>query len=106
MKPRNFQYIADEIIKIIQEDCTFDEARIGNIIEQLEKIKNDNLYKAPELQYVSWDDLSSVLSSNFVPSNSKWETELMVIFCDLSGDIEDYWDDGNNELRRCESERQ
>lgn len=101
MKPRNFQVIADEIIKIIQEDCTFDEVRIGNIIEQIEKIKKDNRYKAPELQYVSWDDLSSVLSSNFVPSNSKWETKIMIVFNNLSGSIEDYWDDDNNELRRC-----
>lgn len=106
MKPRNFQEIADKIIKVIDEKCTFNEERITSIIEQIEKIKKDNCYKAPELQYVSWEELSSVLSSNFIPSNSKWETELMVIFCDLSGDIEDYWDDGNNELRRCESERQ
>ena len=102
MKPRNFQEIADKIIKVIDEKCTFNEERITNIIEQIEKIKKDNCYKAPELQYVSWEELSSVLSNNFIPSNSKWETELMVIFCYLSGDIEDYWDDGNNELRRCE----
>lgn len=101
MKPRNFQDIADQIIKIIDEDCTFSEERITNIVEQIEKIKKDNRYKAPELQYISWDDLSSVLSSNFVPSNSKWETKIMIVFNNLSGSIEDYWDDDNNELRRC-----
>lgn len=101
MKPRNFQDIADQIIKIIDEDCTFSEERITNIVEQIEQVKKSNRYKAPELQYESWDELSSILSKNFVPSNSKWETKLMIVFNDLSGNIEDYWDDDNNELRRC-----
>lgn len=101
MKPRNFQDIADQIIKIIDEECTFSEERITNIVEQIEKVKKSNRYKAPELQYESWIELSNVLSSNFVPSNSKWETKIMIVFNDLSGSIDDYWDDDNNELRRC-----
>ena len=90
-KVRNFQTIADEIIKVIDEECDFDEERVTNIIEQIEAVKNSNRYKAPELQYVSWDELAAILGENFVPSNSKWETKLMIIFNDLSGDIEDYW---------------
>lgn len=101
MKPRNFQEIADKIIKIIEEECTFNEERIANIIEQIENAKKSNCYKAPELQYESWDELSSILSKNFVPSNSKWETKLMIVFNNLKGSIDDYWDDDNNELRRC-----
>ena len=89
---RNFQEIADEIIKVIDEECDFNEERIANIIEQIEKIKNSNRYKAPELQYMSWDELANVLSQNFVPSNSKWETKIMIIFNDLSGDADDYYD--------------
>ena len=69
---RDFQEIADEIIKVIDEECDFAEERIANIIEQIEKIKNSNRYKAPELQYMSWNELAYVLSQNFVPSNSKW----------------------------------
>lgn len=89
---RNFQKIADEIIKVIDEECDFNEERIANIIEQIEKIKNSNKYKAPELQYMSWNELAYVLSQNFVPSNSKWETKIMIIFNDLSGDVDDYYD--------------
>jgi len=89
---RNFQEIADKIIKVIDEECDFNEERIANIIEQIEKIKNSNRYKAPELQYMSWNELAYVLSQNFVPSNSKWETKIMIIFNDLSGDVDDYYD--------------
>lgn len=86
MKLRNFQEIADKIIKVIQEECTFNEERIVSIIKQIEKVKNSNLYKAPELQYMSWNELANVLSSNFIPSNSKWETKLMIIFNNLGDD--------------------
>lgn len=41
---------------------------------------------------MSWDELANVLSQNFVPSNSKWETKIMIIFNDLSGDVDDYYD--------------
>lgn len=88
---RNFQEIADKIIKVINEQCDFNEEKVVNIIEQIEKIKYSNKYKAPELQYMSWNELAEVLSKNFVPSNSKWETEIMVIFNDLNGTVEDYW---------------
>lgn len=93
MKGRNFQTVADEIIKIIDEECDFDEERIAKIISQIEIVKKDNCYKAPELQYMSWVELSNILSKNFVPSNSKWETKIMIIFNDLNGTIEDYWED-------------
>ena len=93
MKGRSFQTVADEIIKVIDEECDFNEERIASIIETIEKIKNSNRYKAPELQYISWNELAGVLGDNFVPSNSKWETKLMMIFNDLSGNIEDYWQD-------------
>lgn len=89
---RNFQEIADKIIKVIDEESDFNEERITCIIEQIEKIKNSNRYKAPELQYMSWNELAYVLSQNFVPSNSRWETKIMIIFNDLSGDVDDYYD--------------
>lgn len=38
-----------------------------------------------------------VLSQYFIPSNSKWETEIMIIFNDLSGSVDDYWDGDKNE---------
>lgn len=88
---RNFQKVADEIIKVIDEECDFDEERITSIIEQIGKIKKSNNYKAPELQYMSWDELANVLSNNFIPSNSKWETKIMIIFNDLSGSVDDYY---------------
>ena len=89
---RNFQKIADEIIKVIDEECDFAEEKITDIIEQIEKVKKSNCYKAPELQYMSWNELENILSQNFVPSNSKWETKIMIIFNDLSGDVDDYYD--------------
>lgn len=92
---RNFQDIADKIIKIIDEECDFNEERITNIIEEIEKIKHSNRYKAPELQYISWNELAYVLSKNFVPSNSKWETKIMIIFNNLSGNVDDYYEEKN-----------
>lgn len=99
MKERNFAYIANEIIKIIKDECTFAEYRIKSIIERIEKVIHDSSYKAPELQWMSWDELSDILRTNFVPSNSKWETKIMIVFNDLSGTIDDYWDDGTNSLK-------
>lgn len=104
MKQRNFQKTADKITKIIYEECTFDREKVYSIAQQISKVQNDNRYKAPELQYESWDELSNILSKNFVPSNSKWETKLMIVFNDLKGTIEDYWDDDNNELRKVSNE--
>lgn len=92
---RNFQKIADEIIKVIDEECDFAEEKIIDIIEQIEKVKKSNCYKAPELQYMSWDELANILSQNFVPSNSKWETKIMIIFNDLSGSVDDYYQQAN-----------
>lgn len=91
MKERNFQNVADEIIKVIDEECDYDEVLIGEIIDQIEKVKKSNGYKAPELQYMSWNELADILSYYFVPSNSKWETKIMIIFNDLNGSVEDYW---------------
>lgn len=96
---RNFQEIADKIIKVIDEECDFNEERITCIIEQIEKIKNSNRYKAPEVQYMSWDELANVLSQNFVPSNSRWETKIMIIFNNLSGDVDDYYKETNQEVK-------
>lgn len=92
---RNFQTIADEIIKVIDEECTFNEEKLVSIIEQIEKVKRDNCYKAPELQYMSWDELANILGNNFNPSNSKWETKIMIIFNDLPRSIEDYWQEAS-----------
>ena len=94
---RNIIDISDKIIKVIDEQCDFNEERIANIIEQIEKIKKDSQYRAPELVYMDWDNLASVLSQNFAPSNSEWETEIMIIFNNLSGTVDDYFDKGGDE---------
>ncbi len=99
MKERNFAYIANEIIKIIKEECPWMKEKVDMIVECIEKTIQNNQYKAPELQWVSWDKLSDILRTNFIPSNSKWETKIMIVFNDLSGTIEDYWDDGTNSLK-------
>lgn len=100
MKLRNFQKIADKIIEIIEKECTFDEERKANIIEQIDRAKKNNHYKAPEFQCESWIELSKILSNNFVPSHSKFETKLMIVFNDLKNTIDNYWDDEKNELRK------
>lgn len=93
MNGRNFQEVANEIIKVIDEECDFNEERVSNIIDRIEKVKTSNCYKAPELQCISWNELADILSNNFVPSNSKWETKIMIIFNNLQGSVEDYWED-------------
>ena len=89
---RNIVEVADKIIKVINEQCDFNEEKIANIIEQIEKVKRDCGYRAPETAYMNWDNLASILSQNFAPQNSRWETEIMIIFNDLSGTIDDYYE--------------
>lgn len=96
-KPRNLITIADEIIGIIKSHSDLKKEKADEIIRQIEKVKKDYKYTAPEITYMCWEKLSEVLSCYFVPSNSKWETEIMIIFNDLSGSVDDYWDGDNNE---------
>ena len=42
---RNFQKVADEIIKVIDEECDFDEGRIESILDQIDIVKRSNYYK-------------------------------------------------------------
>ncbi len=95
-KPRNLITIADEIINVIK-NAPIRVEKANEIIRQIERVKRDYRYTAPEITYMCWEELSKVLSHYFVPSNSKWETEIMVIFNDLSGSIDDYWDGDANE---------
>lgn len=94
MKPhqRSFFHVAEQIINIIDEKCTFNEAKVAKIIEEIKDLERDASYRAPELSVMDWDNLAGLLSKYFIPSNSKWETEIMMVFNDLSGTIDDYWD--------------
>ena len=94
-KPRDFFEIADKIISVIERKCTFSEELTCHIIDQIEKCKNSARFRAPELGPLNWQCLADVLSHNFVPSNSLWETEIMVIFNDLSEKPEDYYEPMN-----------
>lgn len=96
-KPRNLIEIADKIIDVIQNSDLV-KHRANEIIQQIEKVKKSYRYTAPEITYMCWEELSKILSFYFVPSNSKWETEIMIIFNDLSGSVEDYWNGENNEV--------
>lgn len=96
-KPRNLIEIADKIIDVIQNSDLV-KHRANEIIQQIEKVKKSYKYTAPEITYMCWEELSKILSFYFVPSNSKWETEIMIIFNDLSGSVEDYWNGENNEV--------
>lgn len=93
---RNIVDVADKIINVIDEKCDFSEEKIVSIIEQIEKVKNSSRYRAPELAYMDWNNLASILSQNFAPSNSRWETEIMIIFNNLSGTIDDYYQNGSD----------
>lgn len=90
-KPRDFSTIARQIQDVIERDCTFSSCRRRELINEIDRCIKDNFYRAPELAYESWNDLADVLNSYLVPSNSRWETEIMCIFGDL-GPVDDYWD--------------
>ena len=79
---RNLINIADGIIKIINEECTFDEDIIFHVIVHIEDIKKSYSFRAPELQYLSWCELSEVLSGCFNPCNSQWEEKIRKLFAD------------------------
>lgn len=96
-KPRNLVVIADEIIDVIKNRSDLKVDRADEIINQIEKVKKDYRYTAPEITYMCWEELSKILSIYFTPSNSKWETEIMIIFNDLGGSVDDYWDGDKNE---------
>ena len=97
-KPRNLIEIADKIIDVIKSHSNLTVERADEITNQIEKVKKSYRYTAPEITYMCWEELSKILSFYFVPSNSKWETEIMIIFNDLSGSVEDYWNGENNEV--------
>ena len=88
---RDFSEIADKIIKIIKDQCDFGDERVSTIINEIEKIKSSDHYRAPELKFMSLNSLADLLTDNFNPSNSKWEMELLFIFNDLSGSADEYW---------------
>lgn len=94
--PRNLIVIADKIINVIK-NAPIKVEKADEIIRQIERVKKDYRYTAPEITYMCWEQLSKVLSIYFVPSNSKWETEIMVIFNNLSGSVDDYWDGDDSE---------
>lgn len=96
-KSRNLIEIADKIIYVIKNHSNLKVDRADEIINQIEKVKKSYIYTAPEITYMCWEELSKVLSVYFIPSNSKWETEIMVIFNDLSGSVDDYWDGDDSE---------
>lgn len=96
-KHRNLIEIANQIINVIKSHSNLTVERADEIINQIEKVKKSYRYTAPEITYMCWEELSKILSIYFIPSNSKWETEIMIIFNDLSGSIDDYWDGDTNE---------
>ena len=77
---RSFQKIADVIIKVIDEECDYDENLIVEIIDRIEEAKKSNLYKAPELQYMSWNELADILNFYFDPDHSEWEMKIAKTF--------------------------
>ena len=44
-KPRNLEEVANKIIKVIEEKCDFNEGRIIDIIEQIEKEMQEKFRK-------------------------------------------------------------
>ena len=94
---RNITDIINKIILIINEKSSLEDKKKSQIINELEKVKKDCCYRAPELAYIDWNNLAMILNAYFIPSNSKWETEIMIIFNDLQGSIEDYWQGDEND---------
>lgn len=90
-KPRNFVTVANQILDVIERDCTFSNCKKKELVDNINDCIKDNFYRAPELNYIDWNHLASVLNEFLIPSNSRWETEIMCIFGDL-GSVDDYWD--------------
>lgn len=97
-KPRDFIEVAKQILEVIKEKCTFDLDRKCEICNDIAVCMNNHYYRAPEAYYMDWFDLAEILTNNFIPSNSLWETELMVIFDDLKGKPEDYFQENIDEV--------
>lgn len=86
---RNLSVVADKIINIINKNYMGEDKE--HIINNIEHVKAGSQYRAPELAYMDWNDLANILNKSFIPENSKWETEIMIVFNDLNGNIEDYY---------------
>lgn len=89
---RDFTKIANRIIDVIKEKSDLDLEKKNNIISRIEMIKHESGYRAPELSYINWNELGKLLSFYFNPKNSKWEMEILVIFNNLKGTVDDYWE--------------
>ncbi len=90
-KPRNLIEIADKIIEVISSHSNLKKERADMIINQIEKVKKNYSYSDPEITYLRWEELADILNRYFIPSNSRWETEIMIIFNNLSGTVKDYY---------------
>ncbi len=80
---RDLIVIADKIIDVIQENCTWDDEKINEIVSQIKDVKSSHMYRAPELENVGWWEISDILCDNFNPNNSEWEKKIQIIFNDL-----------------------
>ena len=70
---RHISAVAQQLLDVIPEEKT-------DLRSQIESIKNDTAYKAPEQHHPYWNVLASILNKNCNPGNSEWELELSLIF--------------------------
>ena len=90
-KSRDFIEIADKIINVINSHSDLKKPQVEKITSEIEEIKKSYRFSAPELEWLRWEELSYVLEENFNPENSRWETEILIIFNNLSGTVDDYY---------------
>ena len=74
---RNLEYVLNKIIKVIP-----DVEDNKNLIQELNNIIKDIIYKAPELHIYYWIMTQNILQK-YIPiidNNKPWQNEILIIF--------------------------
>lgn len=84
---RNIDDIINQILDIIKNKSNLDLKKTDSLVAELNSLKESLRYRAPELSFISWNELAYILNTYLDPERSDWEKEIADIF------------GGNNEIQ-------
>lgn len=81
---RNIFEVCDEMINVVNEQFP-DYCEL--FVRDINKLKNSASYRAPELQYIDWNQLTKIVNDYTVSDElSPCDIKLLSILCDMTED--------------------
>lgn len=87
---RNLLDVINNIKKVINIDGTMPKDSKKELFTRLDKISFSYSFRAPELQYISWDDTQDILMNYFFPVISDLSIQVFYVFTGFQGSIDEY----------------